>query len=102
VLVPVEVEGNFPFCEEHTASFFLHLMKKKMMPCAPHFRSIQRLAKFCTIPDDADVSVPKENVHCPYVAAPWPSSTDSMDGNIFSACRALLFRVGHTENTHRL
>jgi len=72
------------------------------MPCAAHFRSIQRLVRFCTIQDDTDVSVPTENVHCPYDAAPWPSSTDAMDGHIFSACCALLFRVGHTENTHRL
>jgi len=72
------------------------------MQCAPHFRSIQQLVRFCTIQDDADVSVPKENVHCPFVAAPWPSSTDSMDGHIFSACRALLFRVGHTESIHCL
>jgi len=73
-----------------------------MMPCAPHFRSIQRLIRLCTIQDDADVSVPEENVYCPYVAAPWPSFSDSMDGHIFSAWRALLFRVGHTKNTHCL
>jgi len=58
--------------------------------------------RFCTIQEDADVSVPKENVHCPHVAAPWPSSTDSIDGHIFSACLALLFRVGHSEITHYL
>jgi len=67
------------------------------MQCASLFRSILRLERFCTIQDDADVSVPKENGHCPYVAALWPSSMNSMNGLIFSACRALLFRVGHTE-----
>ena len=46
------------------------------MPCAPHFRSIRQLVRFCTIQDDTDVFVPKENVHCPYVAALWPSSTE--------------------------
>ena len=92
----------FLFMRSTRNHFFLHLMKKKMMQCAPHFRSIQQLVRFCTIQDDADVSVPKENVHCPFVAAPWPSSTDSMDGHIFSACRALLFRVGHTESIHCL
>jgi len=77
-------------------------MKKNIMPRAPHFRSIQRLVRFCTIQGDAGVSVPKENVHCQYVAAPWPSSTDAMKGHIFSAFRALLFRVGHTKITHCL
>jgi len=77
-------------------------MYKNIMPCAPHFRSIQRLGRFCTIQDDADVSIPKNDVHCLYVDALWPSSTDAMDGHIFSACRALLFCVGHTENTHCL
>jgi len=77
-------------------------MKQNIMPCAPHFLSIQRLVRFCTIEDDTDVSVPKKNMLCPYVAAPWPSSTDAMVGHIFSACRALLFRVGHTKNTRCL
>jgi len=70
-----------------------------MMPCAPHFRSIQPLVKFCTIQDDTDTSVSQGDLHCPYVAAPWRFSTDAMDGHGFWACRALLFRVGHSEHT---
>ena len=58
------------------------------------------MVRFFIIQDDTDVSVPQEDVHSPYVTAPWPSFTDAMDGHIFSACRALLLRVGHKEKTH--
>jgi len=73
-----------------------------MMQRAPHFRSMQRSVRFCTIQDGSDVSIPQEDVHGPYVVAPSPSSTDAMHGHIFSACRALLFRFGRTENSHCL